>query len=309
MGLFGFGNKQTPEFDISGILGAISGFPGGIQDAFGVATGLAQERAPLALGARETALADLATPESTSAFFNAFAPSSGEEAIKQAGLEDIFRDIQRRTRQQFSLSGIEGSPALPETLARNQIFAAQQVIDPTLNRLQNQGIASLNARLGIDPFGGILNPLASAELQQVNLKQGLKLEAEQQRANANFARAIKESQGGGGFGRLLGAGLGALAAPFTGGFSALLPGIATGSSLGALVEGDFGLGDALGLFGGIQGFGALGGSNIGAQGASAGIGGGALGGGANLGAVQAVNPPIPQAGNLFSSPSLSGAVL
>lgn len=268
MGLFG--SKKAPTLDLSGVRRAIEGI-----ESFDPAFGRSEERAgriaPLALGARESALADIATPESTTAFFQGFQPTSLEAALADQTFQNIFPDVERSIKQNLSLSGIASSPILAQQIGRARGELGVDIGNILAQLGQERGVGSLNARLGIDPFGNVLLPQTQQDLAQANLKQQAFIQLEQQQAFANFQQAQQDAQskaqGISGLGSLIGGGLGLLAAPFTGGLS-LAGGAALGGSLGGAAAGLFGgaqspisLGDALSVSqafpgtGGGQGFG------------------------------------------------------
>jgi len=245
MGLFGFGEKEQPKLDLSGVREAV----GGIEDfgqAFSRAEGIGQRISPLAIGARESALADIATPESATQFFEGFQPTSLEQALADQRFSNIFPDVERSIKQNLSLSGIESSPILAQQLARARGELGVDIGTVLANLGQQRATGSLNARLGIDPFGGVISPLAQSDIGQSNVRQQALIALEEAQAQENFRQAQEEanrrSQGISSLGSLIGTGAGLALAPFTGGLS-LAGGAALGGALG---------GTAAGLFGGSQ---------------------------------------------------------
>lgn len=237
------------------------------QEIFQDALSFNQDLSPLALGAREEALGIISDPTRFLDFVSSFQPTSQEQAIADSQFANLLDTATRQAGQQSSLRGIDSAfPALFE-----------RAITPGLidigTYLTNLGTAragsSLSSRLAIDP-NAVLQPFVqTAQIQSTNQAN---LDRNQQllQAQADFQNALNADRG---LGRLIGAGLGAVAAPFTGGLS-LLPAIGIGSSIGGLFEGDFGIGDALSLAGGLGGSGGFSFNNPFASGAGIGGGGG-----------------------------------
>jgi len=258
MGFFGFGgNKSTPTIDLSGVRSAIEGI-----EPFGAAFGRAEEIggriSPLALGAREGALADLSRGTD---FFEEFQPTSLEQALAQQSFQNIFPDVERSIKHNLSLSGIESSPILAQQVGRARGELGVDIGNILAQLGQRRAEQSLTSRLGIDPFGGILSPLAGADLAQSNFRQQNLVNLALQEAQADFQRRQQEAQqrssGISSLSSLIGSGLGLAAAPFTGGLS-LAGGAALGGALGGAAsplfgggQSPFGLGDALSV---IQAF-------------------------------------------------------
>jgi len=187
-------------------------------------------------------------------FFEQFQPTSFEEALGQQQFANIFPDVERGIKHDLSLSGIESSPILAQQLARargelgvdiGNILAqlGQRRGELALGREselaqlgQRRGELALQGRqqgvlsqLGISPQAE-LTPLVSAGLQQSQAQAELQRQRDLELAQISVANQIKAQQDqGGGLGRVIGAGLGAIAAPFTGGLS-LLPAIGFASA-------------------------------------------------------------------------------
>lgn len=146
----------------------------------------AESISPFALGARESALEDISTPQSITDFFSQIQNT----AIEREKAQQTFGDVDRQIRQSLSLSGIASSPALARERSR-----AQLDINSVLANLSNQrGQFSLQSRLNIDPFGDILNPITDKQISQSNLQKQADFLVQLQRAQES-ARASNLSRG------------------------------------------------------------------------------------------------------------------
>lgn len=164
--IIGGGGAETPSLQLPKV-----------GTSFGEALEFGRSELPFATGARESALADIATPEATTQFFGGFGPTGFEESLLQSPFQNILTQVERRAKNIASLSG------LPETAGAQ--FA--QGISPTLLNLgqmlaqlqQRRGETSLQARLGIDPLQATR---AESFLSQGNLQ-----------ASADFQRQVEEA--------------------------------------------------------------------------------------------------------------------
>ncbi len=293
MGLFGFGGKEErPEIHVPSaeeLLGASSGFISG--------------QFPQFFGARETGLEALLgqgfDPQINipQVDFSQFGPTSFEQGIATSGFGPLLEQARRQALQIGSLSGIpSAAPAHfgraigPSVVNIGNILAQlqQQRGLTEQARLTQQALSSEQARqfqftsaIGQDPFPDIFGgaQLGAQQAQRLGQEQLARFQAEEAR------------QGGGStLTALLGAGLGAALAPFTGGLSLAMGaglGGAAGGTLGSLFGGgpspigfqDVALMSSLGgggglasLLGGAGGLGSLFGGGAGAAGAGAATG-------------------------------------
>ena len=305
MGLFGGGGSNItvniPEVKVPTA-----------QELFSQGEEQARRISPLAFGAREAGLGRLgeleATPEDFSRFgldnfgeispdfFNQFQPSDFEQGIASTAFEDLLRRSRRTASQQASLSGISSSfdERFERALAPGRFQIGQFLSglgqrrgelalgrEGDLAQLgQRQAELALQGRqqgilsqLSISPQQELL-PFVQTGQQQGNFQAQLQRNADLVRAQADIANQIKAQQPSG-FGRLLGGGLGALGGFALGGPAGALKGLRLGGGVGSIFGGDFGAGDALGLFGAQQNLGNLGfgddgasslGQNLGARG-------------------------------------------
>jgi len=251
MGLFGGGNQAELKLPAAPTLQT------GAQ-ARGTALEFGQAQTPLALGARESALADIGRGTE---FFEQFQPTSFEQALGQQSFQNIFPDVERSIRQNLSLSGIESSPVLAQQVGRARGQLGVDIGNILAQLGQQRATQSLQARLGIDPISQIINPISQQDLQQSNLQSQLQFQRDLAQSLADFQTqqqaASSKSAGISSLGSALGAGAGALFAIPTGGLS-IPAGAALGGALGGAGASLFGggaspigLGDALSV---IQAF-------------------------------------------------------
>jgi hypothetical protein len=160
MGLFGLGGDRptltlpdAPEFKTADEL-----LQSGIE--FGKA------ETPLALGAREGALADIGTGAAATQFFSEFGPTSFEEALANQQFQLATTESDRAIKQALSLSGIESSPILAEQLGRSRERLGVDIGSILANLGQRRGELSLQSRLNIDPISQIIGPISSFQQGQ-----------------------------------------------------------------------------------------------------------------------------------------------
>lgn len=249
MGLFGFGGDDVPQLNLPD-------FPT-LQtagEARGIGTQFGKQETPLAYGAREGALSDLARGTE---FYEQFQPTSFEQALGQQSFANIMPDVERSIKHNLSLSGIESSPVLAEQIGQARGTLGVDIGNILAQLGQQRATQSLTARLGIDPISQIINPIAGQELERDYQQQQGNYNQAVAQALADYQREIEQqnrkSQGISSIGSIAGAGLGMLAAPFTGGMS-IPAGAALGGSLGGTAAGIFGgsqspisMGDALSI--------------------------------------------------------------
>jgi len=270
-------------------------------------TGLGREEFPFGYTARESALADIETPEKAQEYYSGYQPLDFEQVLANQFFQNIMPDIERSTKHNLSLSGMAHSPALADLIGRRRGevgLQAGQFLSTQANQRAGQNLVS---RLGIDP-NQYITPYFEASTQRERDIMSANLKQQEMQAQIEIANAIQKAQeqsNSGLFGALGGAGLGALAAPFTMGLS-LLPAIGAGAGIGNLAGKGFG-GDAIGIFdilGGLMGASGLGGiTGFGMPGAGASAGIGGTGGIASQGMPQLVNQ---SAGNIGGSLNFAG---
>ena len=247
--------------------------------------GAAQARniSPLAYGAREGALADIARgPEFYRQFqltdqpfgeirpdyFSQFGPTSLEEALASQYFSNVMPDIERSIKHNLSLSGIANSPALAELIGRErgrvgfdvgsylanlgQARATQGLERQNLlaGMGEQRALNSLNYR-NIDPFS-MITPFVETGMNQSNAQAKLDYEYSLMKAQADLQNAIQAQQQKGAMGSTIGSILGGALGSFDG-----PGGMALGASLGGSAgnmfagggsETPIGFGDALSAY-------------------------------------------------------------
>src|SRR3990167_8937326 len=212
MGCF---SKKTPQFSAPKLPTA--------EEIYQQATTRAKTETPLAYGAREAGLSDLAkgTP-----FFESFQPTSIEQALSNQYFQNVMPDLERSIKHSYSLSGLEGSPGLAESIAKARGQVGYDVGSYLSNLGNSRALTSLSSRIGIDP-NQVLSPYVNTAVNQSQAQGQMDL----QQAIADYNVQIqKQKQKGGlisGLGALGGAGIGALLALPTGGMS-----VGMGAALG-----------------------------------------------------------------------------
>lgn len=203
---------------------------------------------PLAYGAREGALTDLAKGQE---YYKGFQPTSFEEALGNQYFQNVYPDMERTIKQGLSLSGMESSPILAEQLGEARGKVGFDIGSYLSNLANERAQYSLAQRLGIDPTQ-MTQPYVNVNQTQSNQQAEYQFQVDLQKAQADYQNALNKAKqkasmistigtmGGAG----LGAGLGALLALPTGGMSLL-----AGAGYGALAGG-VGGGMASSLFGG-----------------------------------------------------------
>lgn len=199
-----------------------------VPEAYSQIGGIAQQYAPLALGARENALANIGqfTPEQ--GFFDNFQPSNFGQltpelfqqftpSVDESVFGAMLERAKREAGQRASMSGIES--AFPELFSRaispTMLSIGQQLQGVGTQRgqlaAQRQGsIAELGQRqaeltlqgrqqgllsqLGIDPFGGILSPLAIQSMNQDQLQKQTQFQRDMEQAGVDFAMQQQAQQ-------------------------------------------------------------------------------------------------------------------
>lgn len=255
------------------------------EELFQSALSLGRREFPLALGAREGALSDIALgPE----FYSRFQPTSLEDAIASQYFQNVVPDLERSIKHSLSLSGIESSPILAEQIAKARGRVGVDIGQYLANLGNQRAQFSLQSRLGIDPYAQILNPFVSTGVAQSQKQAELQSQHDMARAIADYQNAVAAAQRKAGIGKLIGGIGGAIVGlPFGNPFL----GASLGSSLGGTIAGGggepiLGIQDAFSIGGG------------GFKNPFAGGGGGGNVGG-NIGALLSAQP-------VYSTPSFGG---
>lgn len=245
MGLFG---GDAPQLNLPEVPTLLSG-----SQARQTALDFGESVTPLALGARESALADLLTPESTQRFFEGFQPTSFEQALAQQSFANVIPDVERSIKQNLSLSGIESSPVLAQQIGEARGQLGVDIGQILANLGQQRGVGSLNARLGIDPISQIIGPVSGQDISQQNLQDQLQFERDLAQALVDFQGEQQQQAKQSGLGALGGSLLGGGAGFFLGGPGGAALGASLGGSAGGALFGSgnaqtpLSLGDALSI--------------------------------------------------------------
>jgi len=220
-----------------------------------------QENFPLATGAREGALGDISTPESTTAFFEGFQPTSLEEALAHEQFKQLFPEgeagtFERSTNQLLSQRGLQGTAIGPELIGRAEQDAQIQVGEFLRGLAEQRAVGNLNARLGINPIND-LGPQAQLGGQQSRQQGNFDFQTGLAKAEAEFQNALNEFNRKQAFSKTIGTigGLagGALFGPFGAAAGGALGGGLSGGGLEGALGGGLGGATQGGLFGGPVG--------------------------------------------------------
>ncbi|MCK9370606.1 hypothetical protein M0R04_11910 [Candidatus Dojkabacteria bacterium] len=250
-----------------------------VQELFDPAIAFAKKETPLAYGARESGLADLAKGTS---YYEGFQPTSLEQTLGNQYFQNVMPDVERSISHQASLRGLEGTVVPISEIAKQRGNLGVSIGQYLANLGNSRATNSLNARLGINPYS-TYQPYLQTDIGQSNTQSTANYNYDKLLADLAYQQAMQEYEneqqgisgmfgaGGAGIGALL---AGALAIP-TGGMSlAALPavlgaagaGAGLGSSLGGSMAplfggssgGGMGIGDALSLFNAMGGKGMFG---------------------------------------------------
>ena len=209
-------------------------------DARQTALDFGQAQTPLALKARETALSDLSSPGATQEFFGGFQPTGFEQALASQHFANVMPDVERSIKHNLSLSGIESSPILAQQLGQARGQLGVSIGEILANQGQQRGLASLQARLAMDPISQIIQPISQQELNQSNLQDQLSFQRNIAQSTADFQAVQQQQQQDGALLAAIGSLVGG-----AGGFAVGGPaGASLGASLGGSLGGGFGGGAA-----------------------------------------------------------------
>lgn len=157
-------------------------------ELFSAATTRAKSESPLAYGARESGLADLAKGND---FYNQFQPTDFESALANQYFQNVFPDVQKNIMHQLSLSGMANSPIAARLIGREQGRLGVD-IGSYLSDLGNQRANySLSSRMGIDP-NQIIGPFVNTGLGQGNAQAGMDYGYAQQLAQAQYQQQMND---------------------------------------------------------------------------------------------------------------------
>lgn len=183
MGLFG-GKKSAPSINIPAPVKLPTA-----QELFQAATEFGQRTQPLAYGAREGALADLAKGTD---YYNQFQPTSIEQALGNQYFQNIVPDLERSIKQNLSLSGMAYSPILAQQIAKARGQVGYDVGTYLANQGNTRATNSLNARLGIDPFNDVYGNYLKTDLNQTNAQADLQNQFNQAQALSDYQNALNK---------------------------------------------------------------------------------------------------------------------
>lgn len=133
---------------------------------------------PYAFGAKESALQDLATPESTQNYYNSFQPTSFQQALANQYFQNVYPQQENKILNTLSLSGIESSPITARLLGDAYGKTAFDVGSYLSQQGQNEANQSLSSRLAQDPYAQFGNYSTLAQNQSntqanYNIQQAL----------------------------------------------------------------------------------------------------------------------------------------
>lgn len=155
-------------------------------ELFGSATNYAKANTPLAYGARESGLADLAKGND---YYAGFQPTSFEQALGNQYFQNVWPQQEESIKHGLSLSGLDSSPILAQMLSQEK-GKTQFDIGSYLNQQGNQRATdSLNARLGITP-DSVLQGYLNTDQNQSNSNATNQWDYQQQLAQAQYQQAV-----------------------------------------------------------------------------------------------------------------------
>lgn len=174
--------------------------------------------------------------------YEKFGPTSFEEALGTRYFENVWPETERAIKHGLSLSGMAYSPVLGAQLGK-----ARGGIEYDIGRY----LSELGEQRAVRDYERRLKEMgAGEEARQFAISQAMGTQPmeylpqwqqqEQNRYTADlmeYQKALKEYEKGkmgGTWGSLIGMGVGAIAAPFTGGLS-LIPAMALGGGLGGMI--------------------------------------------------------------------------
>ena len=216
-------------------------------ELFGEGIGVAKDVAPLAFGARESALGDIATPEKAMQYYSGYGPTSFEDALSNQYFENVWSDTEREIKHGLSLSGMESSPILSKQLGEARGKLGYD-IGSYLSNLGNQrATANLSSRLGIDPYS-MITPYTNLGATQSGRQASYDWQESQAQAESQWINEMNEYEDQMAFAKSMGSVFGPVAGW---GFG--------GPEVGVSAMGDM-LQAGAGMMGGVPGMG--GGGNV-----------------------------------------------
>lgn len=170
-------------------------------ELYGAATKYGQEQFPLAFGARESGLSDLAKGNQ---YYEQFQPTSFEQALANQYYQNVWPQTERSIKHGLSLSGLDSSPILARELGRAQGELGYNIGSSLMDLGNTRATNSLNARLGIDPMSSIIGPHVNTGMNQGNAQAGLDYDYAQQLAQVQYQNDMNKFNQRMGLARTLG---------------------------------------------------------------------------------------------------------
>lgn len=155
-------------------------------ELYSSATNYAKQNSPLAFGAREGALTDLAKG---SDYYAGFQPTSFENALSNKYFQNVWPDTQESILHGLSLSGLDSSPLVADRLGKARGGLETQIGQYLSDQGNQRAQYSLNSRLGIDPMS-MTTPYVTTGANQGNLQAQYNYDSAQQQAQAAYQQAI-----------------------------------------------------------------------------------------------------------------------
>lgn len=194
-----------------------------VEEIYAQAVPFGKENYPLAYGAREQALADLAKGgayyegfqdpqiaallkqigmggEGAAGYYQGFQPTSFEEALSNQYFQNIIPDIERSIKQNLSLSGMAYSPILAE-----QIAEQRGKVGVDIGKYLSD-LGQTRATTGINTLGNLYNTAENRAINALNARLGIDpystfspyaetdITQQNKQIEANYAAALKKAQ-------------------------------------------------------------------------------------------------------------------
>lgn len=156
------------------------------EELYGAGTNFAKTNMPLAFGAREGGLADLARG---SDYYAGFQPTSFDEALTNRYFQNVWPSTQESIKHGMSLSGLDSSPLLAKALGDARGGLEYQIGSYLSDLGNTRATNSLTARLGINPMD-MVNPYVTVGMNQGNKQAELDYDYAQQLAQAEYQAAV-----------------------------------------------------------------------------------------------------------------------
>lgn len=153
---------------------------------YGSATNYAKTNTPLAYGARESGLADLAKGNS---YYEGFQPSSFDEALGNKYFQNVWPGQEESIKHGLSLSGLDSSPLLADRLGKARGQTEFDIGSYLSNQGNQRAQNSLNERIGINP-DDVLGGYLRTDTNQSNTQDQLNYDYAQQQAQVAYQQAV-----------------------------------------------------------------------------------------------------------------------